>query len=117
MSFQLLGRDGVARRGRLTLHRGSVETPVFMPVGTYGTVKAMTPAELERLGWEVLPSKANFVFARKTGIAGKEIYARLKEKGILVRHFNLEGIDDFVRSTVGTRESLETLVGEIKTLF
>lgn len=54
MSFELLGRDGVARRGRLTLHRGSVETPVFMPVGTYGTVKAMTPAELEGLGAQIV---------------------------------------------------------------
>ncbi len=47
--FQLLGTHGSARRGRLTLAHGVVETPAFMPVGTYGTVKAMTPEELE--GW------------------------------------------------------------------
>jgi queuine tRNA-ribosyltransferase len=44
--FERLATDGAARRGRLTLNHGSVETPAFMPVGTYGTVKAMSPAEL-----------------------------------------------------------------------
>jgi queuine tRNA-ribosyltransferase len=48
--FELLTTDGAARLGRLTLSHGVVETPAFMPVGTYGTVKAMTPEELEGLG-------------------------------------------------------------------
>ena len=48
--FELLTQDGAARLGRLTLSHGVVETPAFMPVGTYGTVKAMTPEELEGLG-------------------------------------------------------------------
>jgi queuine tRNA-ribosyltransferase len=52
--FQLLGRHGDARRGRLTLAHGVVETPAFMPVGTYGTVKAMTPEELEGLGAHIV---------------------------------------------------------------
>jgi len=43
MQFSLLNTDGNARRGRLSFERGVVETPAFMPVGTYGTVKAMTP--------------------------------------------------------------------------
>ena len=47
MRFQLMASDGAARRGRLHFPRGTVETPVFMPVGTYATVKAMTPEELE----------------------------------------------------------------------
>ena len=46
MKFELLGTDGRARRGRMSFARGDVETPAFMPVGTYGTVKAMTPEEL-----------------------------------------------------------------------
>ncbi|MDX1593055.1 MAG: tRNA guanosine(34) transglycosylase Tgt [Gammaproteobacteria bacterium] len=54
MRFDLLGRDGAARRGRLVFPRGSVETPAFMPVGTYGTVKAMLPEELEQLGAEIV---------------------------------------------------------------
>ena len=47
MEFQRLASDGAARRGRLTFPRGVVETPAFMPVGTYGTVKAMSPFELK----------------------------------------------------------------------
>jgi queuine tRNA-ribosyltransferase len=52
--FTLLGTLGAARRGRLKLAHGVVETPAFMPVGTYGTVKAMTPEELEGLGAEIV---------------------------------------------------------------
>jgi queuine tRNA-ribosyltransferase len=52
--FELLGADGAARRGRVALAHGTVETPVFMPVGTYGTVKAMAPAELLELGAEIV---------------------------------------------------------------
>src|SRR5438132_13719943 len=54
MEFEVTGRCGAARRGRLTLAHGAVETPVFMPVGTYGTVKAMAPNELEALGAEIV---------------------------------------------------------------
>src|SRR5215470_2897260 len=52
--FTLLGTLGGARRGRLSLAHGDVETPAFMPVGTYGTVKAMTPEELEGLGAQIV---------------------------------------------------------------
>jgi queuine tRNA-ribosyltransferase len=52
--FELLTTDGAARLGRLTLAHGVVETPAFMPVGTYGTVKAMTPEELEGLGAQIV---------------------------------------------------------------
>lgn len=54
MEFQIVGQDHAARRGRLSFARGTVETPAFMPVGTYGTVKAMTPEELEGLGAEII---------------------------------------------------------------
>jgi queuine tRNA-ribosyltransferase len=54
MKFELLGVEGAARRGRLHLNHGVVETPVFMPVGTYGTVKAMTPEELTGLGAQIV---------------------------------------------------------------
>ncbi len=54
MNFEIIGTDGLARRARIDLPRGSIETPVFMPVGTYGTVKAMTPDELEGLGAEIV---------------------------------------------------------------
>ena len=54
MSFELLQTDGSARRGRLSLIHGVVETPVFMPCGTYGAVKAMTPETLRRAGTQML---------------------------------------------------------------
>lgn len=54
MQFELLNTDGLARRGRLHLHHGAVETPIFMPVGTYGSVKAMAPNELIDIGSEII---------------------------------------------------------------
>src|SRR5450756_567840 len=54
MKFTLHNSDGRARRGTLTLAHGQVETPAFMPVGTYGTVKAMSPAELHEIGAEIV---------------------------------------------------------------
>ena len=54
MQFELLKTDGAARRGCLTFDRGAVQTPAFMPVGTYGTVKAMTPEAVRATGAEIL---------------------------------------------------------------
>ena len=54
LTFELLATEGEARRGRLTLNHGVVETPAFMPVGTYGTVKAVTPASLEAMGAQII---------------------------------------------------------------
>jgi queuine tRNA-ribosyltransferase len=54
MKFKLENIDHSARRGRLSFDRGTVETPAFMPVGTYGTVKAMTPEELKEIGAQII---------------------------------------------------------------
>ena len=54
MKFELGKRDGGARRGRIAFRRGVIDTPAFMPVGTYGSVKAMTPEELEGLGAQII---------------------------------------------------------------
>src|SRR4029078_1174532 len=54
MKFELHATDAAARRGTLTLAHGTIDTPAFMPVGTYGTVKAMSPAELEAMGAQVV---------------------------------------------------------------
>ena len=54
LKFELLATDGQARRGRVTLNHGVVETPIFMPVGTYGTVKAMAPYELKEIGAQIV---------------------------------------------------------------
>lgn len=54
MKYELQTTDGRARRGRLIFDRGVVETPAFMPVGTYGTVKGMTPEEVKETGAQIL---------------------------------------------------------------
>ncbi|MDQ8032094.1 tRNA guanosine(34) transglycosylase Tgt [Bordetella genomosp. 1] len=54
LNFELLATDGAARRGRMTLNHGVVETPIFMPVGTYGSVKAMMPHELKEIGSQIV---------------------------------------------------------------
>ena len=54
MQFERLATDGKARRGRLTFPRGTVETPCFMPVGTYGTVKGMMPDDIRKIGAEII---------------------------------------------------------------
>jgi queuine tRNA-ribosyltransferase len=64
MRFELLARDGAARRGRLEFPRGTVETPAFMPVGTYGTVKAMTPEDLEGIGAEIVLGNTFHLYLR-----------------------------------------------------
>ena len=64
MEFEVSARSGDARRGRLTLSHGVVETPVFMPVGTYGTVKAMSPAELIDSGAQIVLGNAFHLWLR-----------------------------------------------------
>ena len=64
---------------------------------------------LERLGFQVLPSGANFVFARHPGKDGEELARSLRARGIIVRHFKLPRIDQFLRITVGTDEQCQAL--------
>ncbi|MBO4693169.1 MAG: histidinol-phosphate transaminase [Clostridia bacterium] len=71
-------------------------------------------AELKSLGFIVIPSSANFVFAKTSLIGGKELYLRLKEKGILIRHFDNDRIKDYNRITVGTAKQMKTLIEKIK---
>jgi len=76
MKFELLATDGAARRGRLHLAHGTVETPVFMPVGTYGTVKAMSPAEITGIGFEMVLSNTFHLWLRP-GLAVIETFGGL----------------------------------------
>lgn len=72
-------------------------------------------SELEAMGFEVLPSAANFVFAKHSKIEGQTIYEMLKQKSIYVRHFNKPRINDYVRITVGRRDQVDALITALKT--
>lgn len=73
--------------------------------------------ELEKLGFTVLPSMANFVFAKHPAIDGGELYRQLKERGVLIRHFTIERIRDYNRITVGTRAQIAVLLDNIKDIL
>lgn len=79
--------------------------------------RAWTTEALEARGFTVLPSSANFIFAKSDRIAGGELYRRLKENGILVRWFDKNRIRDFCRITIGSREQMEALVKRIGQLL
>jgi len=72
VKFSVTHRDGAARRGVLELAHGAVDTPVFMPVGTYGTVKAMSPDELEGLGAQIVLGNTFHLWLRP----GTEVIAK-----------------------------------------
>ena len=69
--------------------------------------------DLRELGFTVIDSGANFVFAKKDGFDGEELYLKLKENGILVRHFSKERIKDYLRITVGTKEQNAALINTL----
>ncbi|MDH4390138.1 MAG: tRNA guanosine(34) transglycosylase Tgt [Aquabacterium sp.] len=74
LSFQLLATEGQARRGRLTLNHGVVETPIFMPVGTYGTVKGVLPQSLHAMGAQIILGNTFHLWLRP----GLEVIAQFK---------------------------------------
>lgn len=71
---------------------------------------------LKANGWFVIPSKTNFVFTKKDGRSGEEIYQKVKSEGILIRHFATPGIEDFVRITIGTKKQMNKLKNILLTI-
>ncbi len=76
-----------------------------------------TANALKELGFTLTDSKANFVFAKSDAICGKELYERLKAKGILIRHFEKEKIKDYNRITIGTREQMDKMLDAISDIL
>ncbi len=70
-------------------------------------------AQLAALNFEVLPSSANFVFARHASVGGPELAKALRDKAVLVRHFTAPRIEDFLRITVGTAEQTDRLIAAL----
>lgn len=76
-----------------------------------------TAKELARLGFDVLPSSANFVFARTKQLSGEELYLALKAKGILVRHWSKRHISEYNRITIGTLEQMKRFVSAVEEIL
>ena len=72
---------------------------------------------LESFGFSVLPSQTNFVFAKSDRIGGEELYRKLKERGVLVRHFDAPRLKDYNRITIGSREQMDALLACVKQIL
>ena len=73
-----------------------------------------TMPELRKLGFAVLESSTNFVFARHPALDGAQTYIKLRERGILVRHFNKDRLDMFNRITIDSRQEMEALIAALR---
>lgn len=73
-----------------------------------------TEDELTKLGFTCIPSSSNFIFAKSEKISGNDLYLKLKEKGVLVRHFSTPAICEYNRITIGTQEEMETFIEKVK---
>ncbi len=79
--------------------------------------RATVTEKLEALGFTVLPSKTNFVFAKSPDVSGADLYLKLRERGILVRHFGKTRIKDFVRVTIGTDEQMDAFIKAVSDII
>ena len=79
--------------------------------------RAYTVAELEKLGFETVPSVANFIFTRCPKVPGGTLYRRLKEKGVLVRHWDKPEIADYCRVTIGSRGQMDVFLEKVREIL
>ena len=79
--------------------------------------REFTKNELFKLGFTLTNSSANFLFAKTDKIGGKELYLKLKEKGVLVRHFDVDRIKDYIRITIGSAEQMQKFVSTVKDIL
>lgn len=79
--------------------------------------RVWTTEQLRNRGFEVLDSLTNFVFARCSSMPGGQLYEKLKKKGVLVRHFDADRIEDWLRITIGSQQDMETLMEKLDELL
>ena len=79
--------------------------------------RTWTTAELDALGFDTLPSLTNFIFTKNNAIPGKMLYQKLKERGILVRHFDTPRLTDHVRVTIGSKEQMAAFIRATKEIL
>lgn len=79
--------------------------------------REMTTAKLREMGFTVLDSVANFIFAKSDSLSGKVVYEELKKRGVLVRYFGKAKIEDFVRITIGTPEQMQVLLEKLEEIL
>ena len=98
---------------------GALEDDDYMKDNCKKIIKTRenTVSKLESMGFEILDSKANFIFAKNPRITGKDLYLSLKEKGVLVRYFDKERLKDYVRITIGSDEQMEFLFSKIEEIL
>ncbi len=76
-----------------------------------------TTIRLINLGFKLLRSKTNFIFAKHNKVSGKEFYEKLKEKGVLIRHFNTNRIEDYIRITIGTNAQMQVFFEKVEEIL
>lgn len=107
--------DRIAQAGAIA----SVEDEAYFQAGlkTIVAERENMSARLQELGFEILPSSANFIFARHATAKGAELSKALRDRAVLVRHFKAPRIEDFLRITVGAAEQTAKLVGALKDIL
>lgn len=79
--------------------------------------REFTKNELEKLGFKVLDSRANFLFVRTDKVSGMRLYEELKSRGILIRNFNDERIKEYNRITIGSMEEMKIFIEKVKEII
>ena len=102
-------------RMALAAAQAAVEDKAYMDdtCSRVSNTREITAGKLKKLGFTVLPSQANFLFAAHERVPGAELFQALREKGVLVRYFNKPRIQNFLRITVGTPEEMDALIAAL----
>ena len=98
---------------------GALEDEEYTRMNIRATMetRAWTSEQLKKLGFQMTDSSANFIFARSDRIGGEELYLKLKERGILIRHFTIDRIKDYNRITIGLKSEMEALIENIREIL